>query len=106
MVYKLYADDLKTTEGEPFQKSMESLRQRIEEVRPHEPERSSEEELKRRMLEDVPYSLILIGLYLGVFLSAEAAFVLMALREYLQDLLGLSDVDLIAGVGKSSQTRR
>lgn len=35
--------------------------------------------------------------YLGIFVSAEAAFILMALREYLQDLVGLSEQDLIYG---------
>jgi hypothetical protein len=33
--------------------------------------------------------------YVGIFLSAEAAFILMALREYIQDLLGINDVELI-----------
>jgi hypothetical protein len=37
----------------------------------------------------------LLGLYLGMFAFAEAAFALMAMREYLQDLLRLSDVSLI-----------
>jgi hypothetical protein len=30
-----------------------------------------------------------------MFVSAEAAFVIMAMKEYLQDLLGLSDQALI-----------
>ena len=34
-------------------------------------------------------------LYVGIFLTAEAAFILMAIKEYLQDLVGLTDVDLI-----------
>ena len=58
---------------------------------------SMEKILKRNRLQDVPYSLTLIGLYLGFFLATEAAFVLMALREYLQDLLGISDEALIKG---------
>lgn len=33
--------------------------------------------------------------YLGIFMTAELAFLLMALREYLQDLLGLTDARLI-----------
>jgi hypothetical protein len=36
-------------------------------------------------------------LYMGIFISAVAAFALMALREYLQDVLGVSDEGLIAG---------
>lgn len=35
--------------------------------------------------------------YLGFFACAEAAFVLMATKEYLQELLGLSDNDVIRG---------
>jgi hypothetical protein len=35
--------------------------------------------------------------YLAIFVSAEAAFVLMAMKEYLQDYLGLSDGVLIEG---------
>jgi hypothetical protein len=31
----------------------------------------------------------------GMFVSAESAFVIMAMKEYLQDLLGLSDQALI-----------
>ena len=38
---------------------------------------------------------LLVICYLGMFLAAEAAFILMAIREYLQDLLGLTDVQLI-----------
>jgi hypothetical protein len=34
-------------------------------------------------------------LYLAIFLLAEAAFVLMAIKEYLQDLIGLEEMDLI-----------
>lgn len=36
-------------------------------------------------------------IYLGIFVCAEAAFILMALREYLQDLVGLSEAQLIQG---------
>ena len=44
---------------------------------------------------EVPYSLQLTVCYLGMFLTAEAAFILMALREYLQDVLHIQDVSLI-----------
>ena len=44
-------------------------------------------------------SFSMLGLYLGMFLAAEAAFVLMAIREYLQDVIGLSEMELIAGGG-------
>lgn len=45
---------------------------------------------------NIPRATILIVLYLGIFLFAEAAFVAMALREYLQDVLGVSEQDLLA----------
>ncbi|HEX2855243.1 MAG TPA: hypothetical protein VHO24_18555 [Opitutaceae bacterium] len=44
----------------------------------------------------------LMVLYLGIFVFAEAAFIMMALKEYLQDLIKLSELDLIAGPGKVS----
>lgn len=48
---------------------------------------------------EIPGSTGLVICYLGIFLSAEAAFVLMAIKEYLQDLLGLTEMELItAGV--------
>lgn len=39
----------------------------------------------------------LMASYTGFFVFAEAAFVLMATKEYLQELLGFSDNDLIRG---------
>jgi hypothetical protein len=59
--------------------------------------RTMEAQLKGATLSEIPLGWVLIALYLGFFLSAEAAFVLMALREYLQELLGLYDVSLITG---------
>lgn len=56
---------------------------------------SADKQLKDAPLWDIPFGWVLVALYLGFFLSAEAAFVLMALREYLQELLGLSDDSLI-----------
>ena len=47
----------------------------------------------------VPSGTTLIGLYLGIFLFAEAAFILMALREYMQDTLGLTERELILDMG-------
>ena len=44
---------------------------------------------------DIPDSIQLTVCYLGMFLTAEAAFILMALREYLQDVLTLQDANLI-----------
>ncbi|MGA2149630.1 MAG: hypothetical protein ABSH49_32270 [Bryobacteraceae bacterium] len=57
---------------------------------------SASKMLKDTVASDIPHAVILIALYLGIFLFAEAAFVVMALREYLQDLLGVSERDLLA----------
>lgn len=58
-------------------------------------------------LETIPWSMWLTVYYLGIFAFAEAAFVLMALKEYLIDLLHLSDAFLITGrepAGEASAT--
>jgi hypothetical protein len=46
---------------------------------------------------DVPpiLQIVLLVEYIAIFLAAEAAFVLMAIKEYLQDYLRLEDIDLI-----------
>ena len=44
---------------------------------------------------EIPHAVELAACYLGIFLFAEAAFVLMAIREYLQDLLHLDEVTLL-----------
>lgn len=46
---------------------------------------------------EIPYGFWLRSLYIGMFVAAEAAFILMATREYIQDLLKLSDVEVISG---------
>ena len=51
--------------------------------------------LKSADYRDISYSLALTVCYLGMFLTAEAAFILMALREYLQDVLKIQDTSLI-----------
>lgn len=43
----------------------------------------------------VPSTALLITYYIGIFACAEGAFVLMAIREYLQDLLGRTDLEVI-----------
>jgi hypothetical protein len=50
--------------------------------------------LKETEIADIPDATALLALYLGVFLLAEAAFILMALREYLQDSLKIAEADL------------
>ena len=44
---------------------------------------------------EIPNSVQLTVCYVGMFVTAEAAFILMALREYLQDVLKISDTSLI-----------
>ena len=58
---------------------------------------STEAVLQNTDYMEIPYSIRLVVCYLGIFLSAEAAFVLMAIKEYLQDLIGLTEDQLIAG---------
>jgi len=50
----------------------------------------------------VPASLRLQLLYLGMFLFAEAAFVMMALREYSIDVLRISEYDWMFGSQEGS----
>ncbi len=47
---------------------------------------------------EIPYALALAVCYLGIFVFAEAAFVLMAIREYLEDVLHLNETALLHGV--------
>jgi hypothetical protein len=57
--------------------------------------RSASEVLKSADLARIPYGGWLAVLYVAIFVSAEAAFILMALKEYLQDILGITDQQLI-----------
>jgi hypothetical protein len=45
----------------------------------------------------IPYSFLLQMLYLAIFLSAECAFVLMALREYINDTRRVSELEWMFG---------
>jgi hypothetical protein len=47
---------------------------------------------------EIPYGLWLAVSYLGIFIFAETAFVLMAIREYLQDVLHINEIDLLHGI--------
>jgi hypothetical protein len=51
--------------------------------------------LNRADYSDIPNALALSTCYLGIFLFSELAFVLMAMREYLQDVLSLDEVALM-----------
>ena len=61
---------------------------------------SSEAILSKADLTEIPGALPLTLYYLGIFVFAEAAFVLMAMREYLQDLLQLGERQLIASAAR------
>lgn len=56
---------------------------------------SAAQVLKDTEASDIPRATTLIVLYLCMFLFAEAAFVVMALREYLQDVLSISETELL-----------
>ena len=43
--------------------------------------------------------------YVAIFLSAEAAFILMAIKEYLQDLVGLTKTDVTLGSFRTPAAR-
>jgi hypothetical protein len=47
---------------------------------------------------EIPYALALSACYLGIFVFAEAAFILMAIREYLEDLLHLNETAMLRGI--------
>jgi hypothetical protein len=51
--------------------------------------------LEYTTIENIPYSVKLMAFYFGFFVAAEAAFIIMAVKEYLQDILGFSDKELI-----------
>ena len=51
--------------------------------------------LEKVDMTEIPHAVALAACYLGIFIFAEAAFVLMAIREYLQDLLQLEETALL-----------
>jgi len=53
--------------------------------------------LENTDLDHIKYSSRLMILYISIFITAEAAFIMMAIKEYLQDLVGLTEMDLIRG---------
>jgi hypothetical protein len=46
----------------------------------------------------IPKSVELSLFYLGIFVFSEFAFTLLALREYLQDVMGLDELALMKGL--------
>jgi hypothetical protein len=53
----------------------------------------------------VPYSILMSIWFLAAFLCATSAFILMGLREYIQEELGLNDEDLITPVRATVERR-
>jgi hypothetical protein len=60
---------------------------------------SSKEILKTADYREIPHATELMILYLGIFLSAELAFIIMATREYLQDAIPIREKILFGGIG-------
>jgi hypothetical protein len=72
------------------------LLQSIEQVRQHGGLTISTDVLLEKVdATEIPNAVELAACYLGIFIFAESAFVLMAIREYLQDLLRLDEVTLL-----------
>ena len=51
--------------------------------------------LENTPFEDIRFAIPLMVSYLGVFLGAETAFAVMAIREYMQDILHLDDSEIV-----------
>jgi hypothetical protein len=49
-------------------------------------------------VDDIPSFTRLTILYIGIFLSAEIALILMALKEYAKEAMGLTERDLMLGL--------
>lgn len=71
------------------------LQQSTQQVRSLGVDATTSDLLEKMDATEIPLGLPLTACYMGFFLCAEAAFVLMALREYLQDLLHLDDRELV-----------
>jgi hypothetical protein len=74
-------------------------------VRPQE----SADSLRRAVLrtariDDIPLFTRLNILFIGIFLSAEIAFILMALKEYAREALGLTERDVMLGRSSTAAT--
>jgi hypothetical protein len=65
---------------------------------------STQDLLERTDFSEIPYALPLAACYLGIFIFAESAFVMMAIREYLQDVLHLNEIRLLHGAVGIDQT--
>jgi hypothetical protein len=54
--------------------------------------------LTKSELWQIPFGTGLMAFYLGIFVFAESAFIVMAIKEYMQDVAKLSEMHLIRGV--------
>jgi hypothetical protein len=50
--------------------------------------------------EDIKWGTSLMACYLGIFFAAELAFAMMAIREYLQDILGMEERQMLGEDGR------
>ena len=66
-------------------------------VRYHVLYQTIDAKLKDNVRVDPSMSVACAALYVSIFVTIEQAFILMAIKEYLQDLLGLTEIELIAG---------
>jgi hypothetical protein len=75
-----------------------TLQDSLQELRMLGAQGSSTDLLQSADSSDIPRALLLSAYYLGIFIFAECAFTLLALREYLQDAMGLNEVKLLTAV--------
>jgi hypothetical protein len=62
--------------------------------------------LKETPFNEIPFRARLALYYMGIFITAESAFILMAIKEYLQDLVGLTDFLILTGHPLRRECRR
>ncbi len=65
---------------------------------------NTEDILEKTDLQRIHDDGVLAFFYIGIFVAAECSFIFMALKEYLQDLLGISEMSLIRGAAVSVET--
>ncbi len=63
----------------------------------YQPEDVQDKEILETKDGFIPYATLLMIFYIGIFVTAETSFILMAIREFLQDVVGLTERDLIIG---------
>jgi hypothetical protein len=81
--------------NESESKKIESMKIREEELEKIYSDRIKSDEVLKTDRGLITYANTLMVLYIATFLTAEACFILMAIKEYLQDLMRLTEMDLI-----------